>query len=266
MKINYQTHPILEKIDRGLFGEMGVAPEDYSYYAAQMELFDTAWQGAAIPKFSKNIQYVTKPFSDAIKLALVKHFDESLIKALHEVESCGTILYGAACLCYWINPTKDKGFTQLYFAFKHGDIGQPPMMIAFMYMKLDKNYKGTSAIYFPKSELQGRTEKETMQFHNKILIGYLMFIKYADVQIKELKPKESINEINCKYANETNHKINILDSKWFTTLVKSDAFRVRGHFRLQPKKKDGEWTKEIIWIREFQKTGYAAPARKLKHR
>ena len=24
------------------------------------------------------------------------------------------------------------------------------------------------------------------------------------------------------------------------------------HFRLQPKKKDGEWTKELIWINEFK--------------
>jgi len=55
-----------------------------------------------------------------------------------------------------------------------------------------------------------------------------------------------------------------LDSKWFTTLVKSDAFHVRGHFRLQPKKKDGEWTKELIWINDFQKEGYTAPARRLQ--
>jgi hypothetical protein len=28
-------------------------------------------------------------------------------------------------------------------------------------------------------------------------------------------------------------------------------------------KKNGEWTKELIWISEFEKTGYTAPARKI---
>ena len=61
-------------------------------------------------------------------------------------------------------------------------------------------------------------------------------------------------------------QIQILNSTWFTTLVKSDNFKVRGHFRLQPKKKGGEWTKEIIWVNEFVKSGYTAPAKKLTNK
>lgn len=55
-----------------------------------------------------------------------------------------------------------------------------------------------------------------------------------------------------------------MDSKWFTNLVKSDGFKVRGHFRFQPKKKDGVWTKELIWINEFEKSGYNREAGVLK--
>jgi hypothetical protein len=36
---------------------------------------------------------------------------------------------------------------------------------------------------------------------------------------------------------------------------------VSGHFRLQPKKSNGEWTKELIWIDEFGKTGYTSNAK-----
>ncbi len=92
----------------------------------------------------------------------------------------------------------------------------------------------------------------------------LLFKKFAKVEIKQLPPKSRKKEFNCKYVNDTDNTIQILDSTWFTTLVKSDAFKVRGHFRLQPKKDDnGNWTKELIWIKDFQKSGYTASAKKL---
>lgn len=99
-------------------------------------------------------------------------------------------------------------------------------------------------------------------------IGFLMmvatFIEYAKIETKYLKPKKKEKLFGCKYKNETDSDIEIIDSTWFTNLVKSDAFKVRGHFRLQPKKKDGKWTKELIWINDFEKKGYTAKARKTK--
>ncbi len=97
-----------------------------------------------------------------------------------------------------------------------------------------------------------------------ILVRYCMLFKqYAEVETKILEPKKKTKIFGCKYLNETDMNITHLDSKWFTNLVKSDAFKVRGHFRLQPKKKEGKWTKELIWINDFEKSGYTAPARKL---
>lgn len=96
--------------------------------------------------------------------------------------------------------------------------------------------------------------------YDSILLS--LFVKYAKVKVKHLKPKSRTKEFNCKYVNDTNSDIQILDSTWFTTLVKSDEFKVRGHFRLQPKKKDGEWTKELIWISEFKKDGYVRKCKK----
>jgi hypothetical protein len=86
------------------------------------------------------------------------------------------------------------------------------------------------------------------------------------LEIEELPAGQKIKGIECNYekcVSEIGVPIKIINSLWFTNLVKSDGFKVRGHFRLQPKKKDGEWTKELVWINEFQKTGYTAPARKL---
>lgn len=89
-------------------------------------------------------------------------------------------------------------------------------------------------------------------------------LKHMDVEVKNLPAKSKIDAFGCKYTNLTTNNIQIIDSKWFTTLVKSDAFKVRGHFRLQPCG-EGMKDRKLIWINDFEKSGYTAPARKLKH-
>jgi hypothetical protein len=49
---------------------------------------------------------------------------------------------------------------------------------------------------------------------------------------------------------------------WYTTLVKSDSFKVRGHFRLQPFGST-KAQRKLIWINEFMKNGYTREAKKL---
>lgn len=85
--------------------------------------------------------------------------------------------------------------------------------------------------------------------------------KYAKIETVESKAKSEQTFAGCKYLNETDLDIEYLDSKWFTTLLNSQGFKVRGFFRLQPKKKNGEWTKELIWIDEFEKQGYNRQAK-----
>lgn len=88
-----------------------------------------------------------------------------------------------------------------------------------------------------------------------------LFIQYSEITTKILPPKEQIwNSHTCVYNNKTQDEITIIDLTWFTNLIKSDAFKVRGHFRLQP---CGEGMKErkLIWINEFQKEGYIREAK-----
>lgn len=95
-------------------------------------------------------------------------------------------------------------------------------------------------------------------------LALLLFIRFAEVETKVLPPKSDANFISCSYKNDTKSIVTILNSTWYTTLVKSEGFNVRGHFRLQPyKRDDGTWDKKIIFINPFKKTGYTAPARKL---
>ena len=98
-------------------------------------------------------------------------------------------------------------------------------------------------------------------YYYQLVILFELFRKYAKVETRILQPKSKAELFKCKYHNENDYSIEIMDSTWFTTLVKSDEFKVRGHFRLQPcgqALKD----KKLIWIKDFTKEGYTRKAKK----
>lgn len=113
--------------------------------------------------------------------------------------------------------------------------------------------------------LDNASEKEITEsikmYYYQTTISFELFKKYAEVEIKVLQPKAKAELFKCKYHNENDHSIEIMDSTWFVTLIKSDAFKVRGHFRLQP---CGQALKDrkLVWIKDFQKEGYTRRAKK----
>lgn len=258
MKISYRTHPILEKIESGSLGLMGILPEDMERYKQQKEVFDIGWRAAY--KFAKDIKIMTRPFAEAVSLSLKKTLSDDLVMGLHEKESSGTVIYGDHSFCYWIFPHNGR-IKQTYFSFTEADSNML-VLNAFMHLDVDRNYKGTCAVYFKSLDLKDSSNNELIKMHNSLLSATLNFIKYAEIQTKNLPAGQRVLDIDCKYINNTKSNIQILNSTWFTNLVKSDGFKVRGHFRLQP---HGEGLKEkkLIWINDFEKSGYTAPARKL---
>lgn len=104
------------------------------------------------------------------------------------------------------------------------------------------------------------TNEEMLDYFNKCMAENVListFKKYAQVEEKILPPKKKTKDMHCKYVNDTSLQITHLDSKWFTDIVQSNGFKVRGHFRLQPYKH----TKKLIWISDFAKTGYTSKAK-----
>ena len=97
-----------------------------------------------------------------------------------------------------------------------------------------------------------------------VLSSFLIFKKYAKVEIEQGKCGKTIHSkiLKEKLRNNLPFDVNIMDSTWFTTICRNEGFKVRGHFRLQPKKNDkGEWIKELIYINEFEKHGYHRQAK-----
>lgn len=89
-----------------------------------------------------------------------------------------------------------------------------------------------------------------------------LFKTHAKVETKYIAPGDKVFTPQIRCNNYTKTGFTYLDSKWFTNLVRSDGFKVKGHFRLQPCKNErGEWTREIIWINDFQKEGYTHKAK-----
>lgn len=95
----------------------------------------------------------------------------------------------------------------------------------------------------------------------ELLLGFFLFKKYAQIETKVLSPvSDPKRNFSCNYVNHSKSPITIYDSTWFTTLIKSDSFKVRGHFRLQPFGPEMK-EKRLIWINDFQKDGYTRQAK-----
>jgi hypothetical protein len=209
-----------------------------------------------VGNFSSSINIISNPFYEAFGKSKVK-LSELLIDILKNDLSdyCveGTYIFGD--YVHMINFDSKKGSDDMklsYFLFsKDGTI--------LCFVEEKESFNAWISEYF---HTYGDTQirLKTSQFISEVSL-LSMFKKYADVETKQLQPKQRIKDFGCKYTNDTDFTAMFLDCKWFTNLIKSDSFNVRGHFRLQPKKKDEQWIKELIWINEFKKHGYNSRAK-----
>jgi hypothetical protein len=93
------------------------------------------------------------------------------------------------------------------------------------------------------------------------IVTMICFIKYCPVETKVIEAGRKGYHADQKYVNETKHKIEVLDSSWFTNIVRSEGFSVGGHFRMQPYG-PGHSQRRLQWIDPFEKQGYTRKAKK----
>jgi hypothetical protein len=135
----------------------------------------------------------------------------------------------------------------LVFEKQHG------FLVYFSYVKNARFYEWKSISIKNTDSFKGT---------GSMITAVALFKQYSEIETKTFKGGEKLIYQNEKTFNDTKLPITFLDSKWFTNLVKSDGFAVRGHFRLQPYGIEMK-QKKLIWIEDFMKTGYTAPARKI---
>lgn len=251
MKISYRTHPILKYFNSGERPLVSVQPKDIleikkwevgRFY----KVLDSVWDAILAPQ--KQVYIMAETFANAVEFSMPKLYDLGLHNEIQETS--GVLCWGVMTIMYDIQQCKGIGIKKwagsiIVFSNEH---------LALLYTD-DK-------IYYCASGFKISPALEVVKSFISMILAVDMFKKYAEVETKILPPKSNNKFFNCKYVNETDSTVVHLNSTWYTTLVKTDGFMVRGHLRLQP---CGEGLKgrKLIYIDPFMKTGYTAPARKL---
>lgn len=171
--------------------------------------------------------------------------EETLDELLKE-DKYGVFIMGAVIIVYYFHMNNDG-------------------MIEDKSIVMDKTHlvsinDGTDQYLVPREYPDGVTDATSLEHYPML---FLLFKKYADVETVKAESNKKVTVPNEKekLLFEFNLKANYTDCSWFREIVRKEGFMVRGHFRLQPIKKDGEWIKKLIYIEPYQKHGYTRKAR-----
>lgn len=244
MKISYRTNPIIERIEKSNIGKLRFNDNGNIVYLEPDEKIKKDWIKYC-PQFKSNIRVLTTPFDEAIKACDGKINNIEMFRALQS--QSGVLIQPHYTTCYSITKLGlDKYRTQVFEFYKD------MMIYNFLFEGDLMDRKAVGAEFYVMENPIGQ---QLIEERLAYLHLALTFIKYAPIEIKEVGASKRFKDVHCKYANDTRSNIQILDSTWFTTLVKSEGFKVRGHFRLQPCGK-GMKDRKLIWINDFEKEGY----------
>lgn len=210
-------------------------------------------------KFAAKVQFISDPFYKAYQKAVDKVAIALRGEPLGEVSgtfilNCGggvvkTAFYGIT------NHTPDK-FDAVFMEFTRCSSDDRTVCGGVVQIIGDEK-KGN---YYVADGYQNRGMDAQLLLADFIHI--CGFLRYCDVETKILAPKEKHKDaFSVKYFNETKSKIEILDSTWFTNIIRTEGFGVSGHLRLQPYG-PGMTKKKFIYIKAYEKEGYTITAKK----
>ncbi len=212
------------------------------------------------PLFRKKIQYVCDSFMQACFKSASKL--ANVIKE-ESVTLSGTLLFsvptlGNITVFYhidskgWDNSISNCKINGRVFTFATRRDFPIPFLASYHRIE-----DGCSADYFGLEDTSAY-----IQF--LFIFGLLLFSNFCEVETKIVEAGKKSLHKNEKYVNETKMPIEILDSTWFTTLIRSEAFTVGaesgGFFRWQRYGQNLSQRK-IIWVAPFEKHGYTRKAK-----
>ncbi len=251
MKITYSTHKPLELLKEKNLSKMLIIEHDRIGINTIFPRLKIVFNNN-LNAFTSSINAISNTFAEAALMAQHKLFDLYL-NIYKNPEEEGITLQGTFMYNQVVMMCNLKGKSEQTILVFHRS---GPLVYAFHEINGQITLDWNSKHY-------GTQIDENNDIYFMLALIFPLFKNYARMETKLLPAGKKTKDISGKYINDTNSDVIVLDSRWFTTLVKSDGFKVRGHFRLQPKKVAGSWTRELIWIDEFEKSGYTAPARML---
>lgn len=212
--------------------------------------------------FTKKIRVISAPFYRAYEKARPKL---AKVFADEEMEESGTFI------------TQGTSFTHTYFYYIKTHIIDGEWKADYVFMDFSKHAKNDfksldmyiSAYKDSEKTFIWKEHFEHDWNHSRylaFLVGLLCFIKYCEIETKIISGNGRGKHAGVKYVNETKSNIEVLDSTWFTTLIKSDGFMVGdetgGFFRVQPFGQ-GSRQRRLKWILPYEKEGYTRKAKVL---
>lgn len=261
MLINYKTFPALKYLSKEWDGRMHMALDDMYFYKSFGALYAEKFRLYS-RYFKHEINIISKVFSEAAE----KH-EKRFVLLLKDIAQndisdfvCdGCFIWGD--FVHMIHHKIVKGSERVelaYFLFERN--GFPA---GFWIDDIATDKGQVMWINNHISKKMGISEdwqiKDFFTYNVFKLMAIKMFKTFSEVEEIEIEPRKKKKVKNIRYFNQTDIKVTHLDCTWFTTLIRTDGFKVSGHFRLQPCG-DGMKDRKLIWINDFEKHGYTRRA------
>lgn len=239
MNISYRAYPVLAFLKDVELSKTVILNNSVKIGLYRDIIFN-AWNDNNL-KFSENIELLSSNFQDAMLLS-----QDKLIPILDDVENLAENMYQLNGTMFIKDFTVAYVYVESHLCYF---IFQKDILIYFCLRNKDSHY------------LLGNDNDDFSLFYHleSYLQLYLVFKKYAEIEERIIKAKERLKLNDQKCINNTLLNLKIIDSSWFTSIIKSEEFKVRGHFRLQQYKNE----KKLIWINDFKKSGYTRTAKKI---
>jgi hypothetical protein len=266
MKISKNNYRILELLKSGddLIPSFGIKsfPQNSEKIKKNYKYYNNIFSLLKKSVIEKNkIVCISKPFFKAFDEN--KKVAEKLWNLRNEVESEIGVLLVPDNLSYFYYIDNNKELEKvscIVFLFSN-DTFLSFLELSYYYDSI----KSENIMYINKAHSFDTIENDesyNVTYTIQIVISYILFKEYAEVELKYLDGKSTkrSNLNNEKIVNEIKFPIEYIDSTWFTTIVHSESFKVSGHFRLQPY---GEKLakRKLIYIEEYEKNGFIRKAK-----
>ena len=255
-RINYRTCVPMRYLRDGKLGTVPILERDKYFFDEAMPFYLGHWK-ANLEDFRRNTYIVSDGYfaaAEKAKMSLVELLKDLMMDSEEAFHVCGTfVLSDSVAMLSCRTVVGSEAMDLVYYLFDKKK-GYPLAM--YVDSSREKVYQtGWMSQIFEKKSGDADT-KSWFDMRIAMLMMVDVFRRYAKVELVEVSANSRVKEMGKKYLNETDGDVVYLDSMWFRELVRSEGFGVRGHFRLQPKKKEGVWTRELIWISDFKKEGY----------
>lgn len=262
MQFNYKNNPVLKMLEDGKlnFYYSKYDPEIWSIKT----VLDDIWAEFA-PACKKEIYYMTNTFIKEMETKVL-HWTTGNYNTLSDqkmtklVEGSATFITKECIHCFHADPAKEK-----YYMLELLNINNKLTVRSLLYDDPEDKYNGfnkiawTSIIDTPPAHRVART----IDTYAQILAAYF-FIQNVSTRTKVLLPpkkKTRIPDGKNDYKNDTNHHIQVLDARWYTTIIQPEPFLVGTHERNQRYGPGFQSIKKIT-IEAFWKKGYTSNFKK----